>query len=113
VVYLQPVQLLTNISWPVVFAGCVGASSAILANMISFVMIGKINERVREEERISYLWWGSNVRRKFKQLYPANRLLLVLDSCIVLMALSAVEILGLRLRHERLLAITQYKRAPL
>lgn len=88
--YLKPVHLLTNMSWPVVFAGFVGASSAILANMVSLVMIGKINERVRDEERISYISWGTEVRRKFKQPYPASRLHVLLDSCVVLMALSFI-----------------------
>jgi hypothetical protein len=71
-------------------AGCVGASSAVFANLISFVMIGKINERVPESERISYLWWGTGVRRRFKELYPGNKLAFLLDSCVVLMILSFV-----------------------
>jgi hypothetical protein len=78
----------------VIFAACIGASAAILANMISFVMIGKINEQVPQGERISYLWWGTNVRRRFKQLYPGNRLVILLDSCLVLMILCFL--LGVR-----------------
>jgi hypothetical protein len=69
---------------------CLGASFAIFANMLSFIMIGKINERVPENERISYLWWGTEVRKKFKQIYPDNRLVLLLDSCVVLMVLLFV-----------------------
>ena len=75
---------------PVIIAACLMASSAILANMLSFIMIGKINERMPEHERISYLWWGTEVRRKFKQLYPKNSLVLLLDSCVVSMVLSFV-----------------------
>jgi len=80
-------QLTVPVSLRVVVAGCLFASFAILANMISFVMIGKINERVPESERISYLWWGTEVRTRFKQLYPKSRLVLLLDSCVVLMVL--------------------------
>ena len=75
---------------PVIIAACLMASSAILANMLSFIMIGKINERMPEHERISYLWWGTAVRKRFKQLYPKNSLVLLLDSCVVLMVLCFV-----------------------
>ena len=77
-----------RISLPVLIIFCLGASSAIFANILCFVMIGKINERVKENERISYIWWGTEVRRKFKQLYPESRLVLLLDSCAVIMVLS-------------------------
>jgi hypothetical protein len=80
-------QLAIHISWSVIFAGCLGASAAVLANMISFMMIGKINERLPESERISYFWWGTEVRKRFKQLYPGNRLVFLLDSCVVMMIL--------------------------
>ena len=58
--------------------------------MISLMMIGKINERLPENERISYFWWGTEVRKRFKQLYPGNRLVLLLDSCVVMMILSFI-----------------------
>ena len=79
-----------RVSWWVIVAGCLGASSAVLANMISLMMIGKINERLPENERISYFWWGTEVRKRFKQLYPGNRLVLLLDSCVVMMILSFI-----------------------
>jgi hypothetical protein len=60
-------------------------STAVLANMISFIMIGKINERLPESERISYFWWGTEVRKRFKQLHPGNKLVFLLDSCVVMM----------------------------
>ena len=76
---------LTQISSSVIIAGCLMASAAVLANMISLTMIGKINERVPESERISYFWWGTEVRKRFKRLYPGNRLVFLLDSCVALM----------------------------
>lgn len=82
--------LTLRVSWWVIVAGCLGASSAVLANMISLMMIGKINERLPENERISYFWWGTEVRKRFKQLYPGNRLVLLLDSCVVMMILSFI-----------------------
>lgn len=83
----------TQISLPDVIAGCVMGSFAVFANLISFAMVGKINERVPENERLSYLRWGTEVRRKFRQLYPGNRLVVLLDVCIVLMALSFIVLL--------------------
>jgi hypothetical protein len=70
-----------------------GGSFAIFANMISFAMIGKINERVLESERISYFWWGTEVRKRFKELYPESRLTLLLDLCVVLMVVSFLVLL--------------------
>jgi hypothetical protein len=71
----------------------IGGSFAIFANMISFAMIGKINERVLESERISYFWWGTEVRKRFKKLYPESRLTLLLDLCVVLMVVSFLFLL--------------------
>jgi len=78
------------VSWPVIPAVCAGATAAILANTISFVMIGKVNERSPESSKISYLWWGTDVRIRFKQLYPGNKLVFLLDCCVVVMALCFV-----------------------
>ena len=80
-------QLTLPISLPVVVAGCLMASAAVLANMISFMMIGKINVRLPEGKRISYIRWGTEVRRIFKELYPGSKLVFLLDSCLVLMIL--------------------------
>ena len=79
---------ISHISLPVIVAACLMASSAVFANTISFVMIGKINERMPDSGRISYFWWGTAVRRRFKELYPRDRLILLLDSCVVAMILS-------------------------
>jgi hypothetical protein len=76
-----------------IVGACLGGSFAILANMLCFIMIGKINERVPQSERISYLWWGGEVRGRFKQLYPGNRLVLLLDSCMVMLVLCFIFLL--------------------
>ena len=75
---------------PVVVAGCLMASAAVLANMISVIMIGKINTRVPESERMSYVLWGLEVRRRFKQLFPRDKLVFLLDSCVVMMIISFI-----------------------
>ena len=63
-------------------------SFAVLGNMLYFMMIGKINERVPENERISYFWWGTKVRKRYKEFYPESKLALLADLCLVLMILS-------------------------
>ena len=68
-------------------------SFAIVANMISFAMIGKINERALESERISYFWWGTEVRKRFKELYPESGLTLLLDLCVILMVICFLVLL--------------------
>jgi hypothetical protein len=80
-------QLTTIIPLRVIVIALLGGSFAIFANMLSFIMIGKINERVPENERISYFWWGTEVRKKYKQLYPASKLTLLRDLLLILMVL--------------------------
>ncbi len=74
-------QLSLPIAASAIVCGLLFGSFAILANMISFIMIGKINERAPENERISYFWWGTEVRRRFKSLYPDSKLTRFLDLC--------------------------------
>jgi hypothetical protein len=74
-------QLSLPIPASAIICGLAFGSFAIFANMISFMMIGKINERVPENERISYFWWGTEVRKRFKRLYPDSKLTLLLDLC--------------------------------
>lgn len=83
-------QLITQVSWPVILAACLGGTAAILANMISFIMIGKIKTVLPEGEKVSYLWWGTGVRKRFKRPYPGNKLVLLLDSCLVMMIVCFV-----------------------
>ena len=80
-------QLTFPFSLRVIVIALIGGSFAILANMLSFIMIGRINERVPKNERVSYFWWGTEVRRRYKQLYPDSKLALLLDLCGILMVL--------------------------
>ena len=79
-------QLSLPFTWTEIFLSLAGGSFAVFANMIYFVMIGKVNERLPEGERISYLWWGTEVRKKFKQLYPGSKLIFFLDLCVAIVA---------------------------
>lgn len=85
-------QRAVEISWPVIVAGVLGGVSALAANLISFSMIEKLNDRLPEGQRISYFWWGTNVRKRFRQLYPENNRVLALDTCLVVMLVSFVVV---------------------
>lgn len=88
-------QLTTLVPLRVIVIALLGGSFAILANMVSFIMIGKINERVPENERISYFWWGTKVRKRYKQLYPAGKLALLANVCLILMVLCFLLLIRL------------------
>jgi len=81
-----------HISWQALCAVSIGTSAAVLANTVYFVMIGKVNERSPEGHRISYVWWGTEVRKRFKQLYPQSRLSFLVDSCVVVMVLCFIAL---------------------
>ena len=81
-------QLTASIPFRVIVIALFGGSFAIFANILSFIMIGKINERARENERISYFWWGTEVRKRYKEFYPASKLPLLTDLCLILMVVS-------------------------
>lgn len=78
-------SLTTLIPFRAIVIALLGGSLAIFANMFSFVMIGKINERVPKSERVSYFWWGTGIRETYKRLYPAGKLLFLADLCLILM----------------------------
>ena len=61
-----------------------GATFAIAANMVALAMVGKINEKLPENERMSYLGWDASVRRKYKILYPHGKLVYVFDMLVAL-----------------------------
>jgi hypothetical protein len=54
--------------------GLAGGSIAISLNMLALVMVGKVNERLPERERISYLWWSRDVLKRYEQIHPGGRL---------------------------------------
>jgi hypothetical protein len=69
----------------------VGASSAVIANMLTLIMIGQVNRNLPETEQISYVLW--NVRKVFrhhKRYFPGSWLpyacvvsVLVMFACFV------------------------------
>ena len=63
-------------------SGCILGFSAVVGNIVYLNMIDKINSELPEEQRVSYFSGGTEVRKRFKQLYPGNKLILMLDCCL-------------------------------
>ncbi len=74
-----------GISWQLALAGLVLGSIAILLNMLTLVIIGKINESLPERERISYLNWTSKVYKQYRRIYPRGKLVLMVRIGMVAM----------------------------
>ncbi len=79
--------------WPAIIAVSMGGAAAFSANIISMVMIRKINARLPSGERISYYWWGGEIRARFKRAFPNDKLVLLHDCCVVAMGLSFLALL--------------------
>ena len=66
-------------------AGIVLGGFGVMGNMLALVIIGQINEKVPENERLSYFGWDLRIRKRHKQLYPKSKLVLFFDLCWILM----------------------------
>jgi hypothetical protein len=55
-------------------------SSNLISNFVMFAIIGEVNRKLPDEERIPYLWWhlGKYQRtlREYRRLYPGGRLVM-------------------------------------
>ena len=51
------------------------------------MMVDKINEGLPQGKQLSIFWWGSELRKKFRQRYPLSMLVLIRDLCVGLMVL--------------------------
>lgn len=67
-----------------ILGGIIG-TFAIIANMLALVIVGRINERAAENEKVSYLLWNASIRKRYKKLYPEGKLVYVFDLSVALM----------------------------
>jgi hypothetical protein len=74
---------------PTVFLmyGLVVGSIAVFANMLGLIMVGKVNERLPERERVGYIRWSRNIVKKYEQLYPEGKLGYLWRACEIAMGL--------------------------
>lgn len=76
--------------WPGILAGCLGGAAALSANLICLTMIARMNQQLPASEQISSFWWGSEVRHRFKRMFPSSKLVFMLDACVVAMVLCFI-----------------------
>jgi len=71
----------------------VGATSAIVANMLTLIMIGQVNRKLPEDEQISYIFWGiGTVFRQHRRFYPRSYLVHLCVACGVVLVVSFVAL---------------------
>jgi len=73
-----------------------GGTSAIVANMLTLIMIGQVNRKLPENEQISYVLWGiGNVFRCHRRFYPQSYLVHLSVACgVVMVAAFAALVLS-------------------
>ena len=84
---------LMHIPLKTIVVGLVGGSFAVILNMLALVMIGMINQKVTPEQHVSYIHWGSGVKKQFRNLYPESNLLVLVRLCEVGLVLSFIALL--------------------
>lgn len=92
-------QYMIQIPLSVILAMGIWPSAVILANILSFVMTNKINQKIPVDERIPPLGSRTNIRQRFRQLYPGNKLILFYDACLVIMLLSFLVVVKFWVFH--------------
>lgn len=66
------------------------AWSALLAAVVSRIMAARVNRHLPQAERISAIRQTRDLRKRYKQLYPRTKLVLLLDISIVVFVLSII-----------------------
>lgn len=85
---------LQSLPWVKISIFFVGWAAAMLANMLALTMTAKVNARLPEDRKFPSWKWGLQVRRMYKQLYPGDRLVLQMDSCVVVMTLALIYLVA-------------------
>ncbi len=70
-----------------IIVALIGGGFAIMGNMLALIIIGEINQKVSEGQRISYFWWGTGIRKQHRWLYPDSKLVLLFDTCWISLVL--------------------------
>jgi hypothetical protein len=81
------VQEVMNFSARTIVVALVGGSLAVFANMLALIMVGQVNLKVPEKERIRYSAWGMGIGKRHKQLYPESKLSYAFNLCCILLVI--------------------------
>lgn len=72
--------------------GLVAGGFAVTLNMLALIMIGKINQKLPLDERVSYFNWGSGIKKQYRGLYPESNLIIIVRVCEILLILCFVAL---------------------
>ena len=71
----------------------IGASAAIVANMLTLIMVGQVNRKLSQSEQISYVSWDiAKVFRYHRGFYPRSKMVYLTAICGVVMLASFVAL---------------------
>ena len=88
---------IAGFSWWQILLGGLLATFAICANTLALVIVGKVNEKLPESQRVSYIWWNAAILKRYRSLYPGGKLASLHKVCVIGMgvcfAAGAISIL--------------------
>jgi hypothetical protein len=77
-----------SLNLKMIVVGLIGGAFALAANLIAFTIIGQINQKVPDDQHIDFIFWGTEIKKKHRALYPDSRLVLAMNICGSLMLLT-------------------------
>ena len=66
----------------------IGGGFALAANLVYFTMIGQINQKVPDRQKVDLISWGPEVKKKHRALYPDSKLVSVVNALTWLVVVS-------------------------
>jgi len=61
--------------------GLIGGGIAFTANMLAFAIIDQINQKLPKESQVSWLWYGNEIKKQHREMYPNSKLVPLLNAC--------------------------------
>ena len=61
----------------------IGGGLALICNIVVLLMIRSINRTLPDNQRVSYLLWGTGVIKQYGRRYPSGRLKYLLRTCTI------------------------------
>jgi hypothetical protein len=77
-----------SLNLKMIIVSLVGGVFALAANLIAFTIIDQINQKVPTDQRVGFFLWGTEIKKKHRALYPDSKLVLAMNICGNLMAVT-------------------------
>ncbi len=69
-----------------VVVALIGGAFALAANLVAVTMIDQINRKVPEGQKVHWLFWGTEIKKKHRAIYPDSKLVPAINGLTWLMA---------------------------